>query len=134
MTDDERKARNRLYQHTRRHKDNNAYARAQRRVQQRAAAWFKENKLGTWERWMREELEAERQRGKEGTVAKYAPIKGFTNSRDTCDHGGDDGSRFAIGVAVACTLCGNIMGTVHVDDSERDELDVMIGGIRPEEG
>jgi hypothetical protein len=128
LTEAERKERNRLYKHNERHRDNNAYARAQRRAMQRVVKWFQQERAGTWARWLREEVEAERAKGI--AAKKYKPHAGFTYAPQNCPH---NGGEFAVGVTTACTLCGQLMGTQSVNDADRDELDLMIGGVRPEE-
>jgi hypothetical protein len=105
LTDDEQRARNRSYQKSRRERSNNQYARANRRALQRSAEWLKANHPSVWYRFMREELERVEER----------PYK----AQDRCHH---DGEIVAIGIDVSCEMCGKILGSVGVDDSDRDLL------------
>lgn len=115
LTDEERKARNRAYQHKRRHKSDNGYSRAYRRAGQRAIQWFKDNKPREWTRWLSEEQEI-------AEVNPYTPLY----SKDPA-HKGEilclhDGDKQVIGLTVGCLLCGRSVGSVAIDDEVRKEL------------
>lgn len=131
ITDEERKQRNRVYQHQAKHRTNNLEPRVRRRVQERCYKWFQENKAGTLERWKNEERAAEAKRIKDGTAKAYTPILGFANAVENCDHGDPKKDRYSIGVTVACSLCGCAMGSVRVSSDQLNELDDMIGGNPP---
>jgi hypothetical protein len=133
LTTEERRERDRAYQHKSRHKNNNAYARANRRLLQRCGEYVRENHKALYTRWQREELAVEEERRRAGLAKKYAPILAehgpFVFSREDCPH--SEGT-FAIGVAVACSLCGTIQGTVGVEtDEDMDALNDIIRGVSP---
>lgn len=115
LTDEEKKARNRQYQHTRRHKTNNGYSRAYRRAGQRAIQWFKDNEPNQWAKWVAEELDIVEDN-------PYAPLrsnKPGTKGEVVCMH---DGTKTIIGFTVGCNLCGKSVGSVSIEDTDRKNL------------
>lgn len=112
LTDDERKARNRLYQHNRRHRTNNSYPRAYRRAGQRAIKWFQENREGTWHRWLNEELACDED-------TPYQPLRNPVTGAIRCLH---DGKKHIIGFTVGCDICGKAVGSVTIGKSDREHL------------
>lgn len=117
LTDEERKARNRKYQHTRRHKTDNNYSRAYRRAGQRAIKWFQQNKESTWHTWLKQEQEVLE-------VNPYSPgavfgKDGAAAGSAVCIH---DGDKTIIGLTVGCDLCGKAVGSVSLDEDVRQEM------------
>jgi hypothetical protein len=115
LTDDEKKARNRKYQETRRHKTNNAYARAYRRTGERVIEHFKSHNRALWNQWLEEELSKVESKG-------YKPMgnglaEGGKNSI-ACDHP----ERVIIAFDTGCSICGNVLGAVQIEEQDRDFL------------
>ena len=112
LSPDEKRARDRQYQHTRRHKTNNGYSRAYRRTGERVIEWFKKENRVLWNKWLEEELSKVETR-------PYKPgVNGSTphhNAAADCDHP----DRVIIGFATGCTVCGRVLGTVTIEDTDR---------------
>ena len=115
LTDDEKKARNRTYQNTRRHKTNNAYASAYRRTSEKVIEHFKSHNRALWNKWLEEELSKVESKS-------YSPVGnglGVAGSNaKSCDHP----DHVIIAFQSGCAICGNILGAVPIDDSDRDFL------------
>lgn len=112
LTDEEKKERNRQYQHNRRHKTNNGYARAYRRTGERVIEWFKQTNRPRWDKWLEEELSKVESR-------PYTPgvngKMGHGNHHVGCDHP----SRVIIGFVTGCTVCGCILGATEIEERDR---------------
>lgn len=115
LTDEEVKARNRAYQHKRRHKTDNGYSRAYRRAGQRAIQWFKDNKPAEWATWLAQEQTVAEENPYTPLYSKDPAHKGEI----LCMH---DGDKQIIGLTVGCLLCGRAVGSVTIDDEVRKEL------------
>ena len=115
LTDDEKKARNRTYQNTRRHKTNNAYARAYRRTGERVIEHFKSHNRALWNKWLEEELTKVESKG-------YKPASNGLGEPGansiSCDHP----DHVIIAFNTGCAICGKLMGAVEIEDSDRDFL------------
>jgi hypothetical protein len=112
LTDDEKKERNRQYQHTRRHKTNNGYARAYRRTGERVIDWYKKTHRVTWNKWLEEELtKVETKAYRPGVNGK----QGHPNASADCDHP----TRVIIGFVTGCTVCGRLLGAAEVTEEDR---------------
>jgi hypothetical protein len=115
LTDDERKSRNRQYQNTRRHKTNNAYARAYRRTGERVIEHFKSHNHSLWDKWLEEELSKVESNG-------YVPASNGLGQRGANSQACDHPDSIIIGFSVGCAVCGNLMGSAHVEDTDLDFL------------
>ena|SRR5215469_2565545 len=112
LTKEEKRERDRQYQHTRRHKTNNGYSRAYRRTGERVIEWFKKENRSLWNSWLEEEL------SKVETRAYRPGVNGSTphhNSIVDCDHP----DRVIIGFTTGCTICGRLLGAVEISEEDR---------------
>jgi hypothetical protein len=115
LTDEERKERNRKYQTTRRHKTNNAYARAYRRTGERVIEHFKSHNRSLWNKWLEEELSKVESKS-------YVPSSNGSGSVGANGKACDHPEAVIIGFSTGCAICGNLLGGVSIDDKDIDYL------------
>ena len=115
LTDEEKKERNRQYQNKRRHKTNNGYARAYRRASQVAVQWFIEHKRAQWDKMLEEELSKVETK----PYTHNGPKAMIHDGEITfCDHS----DRVIVGFSTACTICGKLLGSVEIEELDRNRL------------
>jgi hypothetical protein len=107
LTQEEKRARDRAYQHTRRHKGNNITARVHNKAARLAAQWVQEEHPQKWAALVRKAKEIE-----EGNATEYVPhsVK-FGGNGSVCSHD----KVVAVGIMRQCASCGEFLGAYPVD-------------------